>query len=792
MAGNVDINTGVQNTKQQPKSKWGYSTGEYNYNYDYDQNDKNFNFDMEDWYQKNGTVEEFSKKKYIPSQNPEQAEYNFQDPVTKKLVYVDDIQNAPAGVRVFKKDMFGSWNLAGTSSGAYVKQYYYQLEDEEKNKRAAAIRGHIAETKKQRQAEAEARAQKEEQDRQTALNNKVKVERENASKTSFFDMLSDENYDAKDSRGKDLYSPDDVIKAGLNAGLTYEEVTDAIKGTKWDTAKGSRPLIDEALDKYFGYETRGADRRELWAEVKKQNPDITPEQFKAIENEEGNEIINKAKGVITERKQKEEEERKRLADEQARKEQEERDRLKKQEKAANTEAEQRKRNSDLDKKAREFEEKYPFPIAQFWNPGWDWKKKVLLLGEILANFGGNITRGAVAGFNRQVADPVESPMNKYFKDALAAKNERYQRINQVKAKSVADSERRESIIDSLPNLKLLRKKERENIALMFEGNVPSFEQFSNALEDFRTPEQRKAMYEEFKRGRVSYAEGSGNYSAELANKQAEENLKFTQVQNLIKNSKDANDYIQSLKREKAELQQSLIAVDSKKEEDYWKAANYVMNFVNGIETVNSSNSGGTSATANSSNTSSANSSMSAGITAGYAGIGANIGASEGTQTTGSKGESTTASTGFVNGRQTNLLAKLNIPVAQKNGKDFLEMTEKSRQALKKAIQDQINYIDDVLMPEAMALKERVSGINDGIIKAPGQKQWIVREDGSKVELDPEDNVYATKNELTTAKDDGSSVIPLNQTDVVEVMNKLGYSGGTINKDFNYFLTKLKK
>ena len=74
MAGNVDINTGAQNTpapKQQPKSKWGYSTGEYNYNYDYDKDAKNFTFDMDDWYKKNGTIEEFSKKKYIPSQNPE-------------------------------------------------------------------------------------------------------------------------------------------------------------------------------------------------------------------------------------------------------------------------------------------------------------------------------------------------------------------------------------------------------------------------------------------------------------------------------------------------------------------------------------------------------------------------------------------------------------------------------------------------------------------------------------------------------------------------------------------------
>ena len=792
MAGNVDINTGAQNTpapKQQPKSKWGYSTGEYNYNYDYDKDAKNFTFDMDDWYKKNGTIEEFSKKKYIPSQNPEQAEYNFQDPVTKKLVYVDDIQNAPAGVRVFKKDMFGFWNLAGTSSGAYVKQYYSQLEDEEKKKRTAAIRGHIAETKKQRQAEAEARAQKEEQDQQTALNNKVKGERENASKTSFLDMLSDENYDAKDSRGKDLYSPDDVIKAGFNAGLTYEEVTDAIKGTKWDTAKGSRPLIDIALDKYFGYETRGADRRELWAEVKKQNPDITPEQFKAIENEEGNEIINTAKSVITERKQKEEEERKRIADEQARKEQEEIDRLEKQGKAANTEAEQRKLNSDLDKKAREFEEKYPFPIAQFWNPGWDWKKKVLLLGEILANFGANITRGAVAGFNRQVADPVESPMNKYFKNALAAKNERYQGINQVKAKSVADSERRESIIDSLPNLKLLSNKERENIAVMFEGNVPSFEQFSKALEDFRTPEQRKAMYEEFKRGRVSYAEGSGNYSAELANKQAEANFKFSVAQNLIKTSSDANEYLASLERERQELSQKLIDIERGKERDFWEAAQYLMNYIGGIETANTSSSGGSSSSANSSRSSSENMGMNLNINGGYAAMGVQ----QGYNYSGSNGKSLTATSGYVNGKQTDLLKKMNIKTGLKEGKEYIEANEENRKILASQIKERIKDLDENLIPEAKELRKQVQQINDGIIKAPGQKQWIVREDGSKVELDPMDNIYATKNEITTENDNGADVVPMELTDTVEIIQKkLGYDGGNINKDFDYYLTKLRK
>ena len=86
----------------------------------------------------------------------------------------------------------------------------------------------------------------------------------------------------------------------------------------------------------------------------------------------------------------------------------------------------------------------------------------------------------------------------------------------------------------------------------------------------------------------------------------------------------------------------------------------------------------------------------------------------------------------------------------------------------------------------------VGKVKDGIIRAPGIPQKIMRADGTEIQLDPNDNVYATKNELTTEKDDGSDIVHMTQNDeAVTVQKRLGYAGGAINKDFDYYLSKLR-
>ena len=214
-----------------------------------------------------------------------------------------------------------------------------------------------------------------------------------------------------------------------------------------------------------------------------------------------------------------------------------------------------------------------------------------------------------------------------------------------------------------------------------------------------------------------------------------------------------------------------------------------MNYIGGIETANTSSSGGSSSSANSSSSSSENMGMNLNINGGYAAMGVQ----QGYNYSGSNGKSLTATSGYVNGKQTDLLKKMNIKTGLKEGKEYIEANEENRKILASQIKERVKDLDENLIPEAKELRKQVQQINDGIIKAPGQKQWIVREDGSKVELDPMDNIYATKNEITTENDNGADVVPMELTDTVEIIQKkLGYDGGNINKDFDYYLTKLKK
>lgn len=83
-----------------------------------------------------------------------------------------------------------------------------------------------------------------------------------------------------------------------------------------------------------------------------------------------------------------------------------------------------------------------------------------------------------------------------------------------------------------------------------------------------------------------------------------------------------------------------------------------------------------------------------------------------------------------------------------------------------------------------------SSIKDGIVRAKGIPQKIVRADGSEVILSPYDNVYATEKPLTTENDNGGEVVPMELKDEVYFQKRLGYSGGVIRKDFDYYLNIL--
>lgn len=631
---------------------------------------------------------------------------------------------------------------------------------------------------------------KEADEQQKELNKKAKyaqykVNQDKANKLSFDELVSDAGFDMGN-----LTTPDMLVKAARNENILYEDAVERINNSKWGEYNKTHPeeakKTKDALNKYYKEIDRGAERRELFAEAKALNPNLTPEEFLAAEKDDKDGIIASAKQSIADRKAKEEEELKIKAEEEKARQEAKTARLAELGAQAETEAEKRRVSTDADKLAREFEEKYNLPIAQFWNPGWDWKKKVLLLGELLANMSANIFRGAIAGFHGQTAEPVTSPMHKYFSEALAAKNQRYQDINAEKAKSQANVERRESLMSTLSTRYKLSNKEHADISVLFEGAMPTYEEFEKVLGEHRRSEEKKKIFEEFKRMRTSYSEGSDNYARQLGNDQAQEQLKQTKLGNILQNSKEANEAITSLQAEKDRLYELYYQIDKASNNDFWQAANYVLDFVGGIETINNSTSGASSMNSQSGESSSIN----GGVSLSLGVIGVNGGGQKGSNYS----SSSAIQNGYANGKTVDKLKKMNLKVGMENGKEFIKATEENRKALKAEIKKQIANVEE-LLDDAKNVRRIITdnrSIQDGIIRADGQKQWLVREDGSIIGLDPEDNVYATKNELTTEKDDGSSVIPLNQTDVVEVMNKLGYSGGTINKDFNYYLTKLQK
>lgn len=99
------------------------------------------------------------------------------------------------------------------------------------------------------------------------------------------------------------------------------------------------------------------------------------------------------------------------------------------------------------------------------------------------------------------------------------------------------------------------------------------------------------------------------------------------------------------------------------------------------------------------------------------------------------------------------------------------------------------YIRNVVH-EVEAAGGNIVGIRDGIVKAKGIPQKLVRADGSEVILSPNDNIYATEKPMTTDKDNGGEVVPMDIKDEVYFQKKLGYSGGEIRKDFDYYLKRL--
>lgn len=763
MAGTT-INTGTSTGGA--KSPWAYTTGEgYKYNV---KEDGSFDVDMSDFDDKDG-----GSKRYRQSSSSKPGYYFYDG---QKKVYVDSADDAPQGWTVYSND---SWTessplkktLVGT--GKYGRDSYAQSREAELAKRQKSAKAHkssvdSAAAEKQKQAQAQA-AQK-----------KQKANRDSLASLSFADYATDNIYNNEDSSSTEL------IEKAKSEGLTYDDVMKAVDGTKW----ASSSKFTAEVDKAFPEEERDPERKEVWDEYRTENPEASWDDFKNIYGTE-DEGVKSARGRIEERKKAEAEEVSRKEAEAAEAEAKRMEELEKARSEAQTEAEKRRVDAEMQKKAREFEAKYPWAIAQFWNPGWSKGQKWALFGEILSSLAANTINGAVAGFNKTSYTPTKGKTQQYLDAAYDARNKRNQAILDEDAKSQANRIRRDSIIDSSNLLSGLNNEERSKVQTLFEGKTATRAEFYKALGNFRTPEEKEEMYEEYKRAKISYEEGSDKYSKALDTSQKETTLKFSQLQNYLKNEQDANAYVQSLMEERKQLQSQLLDIDKMTEADYWQACQYVMNFVGGLETASTSSQSTKTDTAYSNNRSGWNVGANGNIGNGLVGLGISAGYQNSTDT----GKNSTAISGAVSGKQMDVLKKANIKTAEKNGQQYIEDTKENREALKSYIQAQIDKIDNELLPQAEEVRDVIRSqntINDGIVKGKGVAQKIVRADGQVIHLDPDDNVYATKNDITTENDNGDNVVPMEQDDTLEYQKRLGYvEGNGINKDFDYYLNMIK-
>lgn len=763
MAG-TSINTGTTSSK---KSPWAFTTDDgYNYNI---KEDGSFDIDMSDFDRADG-----GSKNYRQSSSSKPPFYFYNG---NKKVYVDSADDAPQGWTVYSND---SWTdesplkKTAVGTGKYGRDTYTASRNAELEKRSKSAQSHKT---ARDNANAEAKRKADEQ----AKAKKAQENRSALESLSFADYATDETYNNGDSSSTEL------LEKAKSEGLSYDDVMKTVKGTKWETSSKFASEIEKA----YPEEDRDPERKEVWEEYKVDNPDAAFDDFKNLYGTD-DEGVKSAKARIDERKKAEAEEVSRQEAEAAEKEAKRLEELEKARNEAQTEAEKRKTDAEMQKKAREFEAKYPWAIAQFWNPGWNAGQKWALFGEILSSLAANTINGAVAGFNKTSYTPTKGKTQQYLDAAYDARNKRNQAILDEDAKSQANRIRRDSIIDSSNLLSGLNNEERSKVQTLFEGKTATRAEFYKALGNFRTPEEKEEMYEEYKRAKISYEEGSDKYSKSLDNAQKETTLKFSQLQNYLKNEQDASAYVQSLMEERKQLQNQLLEVDKMTEAEYWQACQYVMNFIGGIETASSSKSDTKTDTAYKNNRSGFNVGGNANLGNGFVGLGISAGYQNSTDT----GRNSTAINGAVSGKQLDVLKMANIKTAEKNGKAYIEDTKENREALKRSIQAQIDKIDNELLPQAEEARDVIrsqNSIQDGIVKGRGIAQKIVRADGQEIQLDPNDNIYATKNDITTANDNGENVVPMEQDETLEYQKRMGYvEGSPINKDFDYYLEMMKR
>ena len=399
------------------------------------------------------------------------------------------------------------------------------------------------------------------------------------------------------------------------------------------------------------------------------------------------------------------------------------------------------------------------------NSGLNFGERVARLGEMLAMIGADATKGAYAGFNHQaLPEATKGRYSEIYNNALKNQYERKQDVFESENKANIDKANRISILNSSPILSKLDDTMLSQLADKIVTGITESEwgNYKNALQKKGyTPLEIDEIKSTFNTLRNTFSDITTQRGdvVELNGKELD----------LMRKPQQA---IAELNAQKTELERMLYEVDSLKFDQLSKFMANFKSIYAGIQSVSNS--------------------MSENKEFGYsasASVRGGIPVVSGSVSGGVNGGTGSAKS---TGTNTDQLALEGLAAGKTTAEEWNKETSASRKALKASIQAAIYEIESQI--KSLEKVKKQYSIDDGIVKAPHMKQWLVREDGTRIALNPSDNIYATKNKLTTKKDNKSEdVVPMEKEDkVVVIQKKLGHNcDKRIIKNNDYYLSKLK-
>lgn len=396
------------------------------------------------------------------------------------------------------------------------------------------------------------------------------------------------------------------------------------------------------------------------------------------------------------------------------------------------------------------------------NSGLNFGERVARLGEMLAMIGADATKGAYAGFNHQaLPEATKGRYSEIYNNALKNQYERKQDVFESENKANIDKANRISILKSSP---ILSKLDDDMLSQLADKTVTGITEaeWDNYENDLQKKGYNTQEIEEIKSTFNTLRNTFSDITTQRGNVVELNGKEF----DLMRKPQQA---IAELQAQKAKLNEQLVQVKTLKYEQLKSFLQSFKSIYAGIQSVSNS--------------------MSENKEFGYntsAYVRGGIPVVSGSVSGGVNGGTGSAKS---TGTNTDQLALEGLQTGKIAAEEWNKDTATYRKLLEDSIKEAIKEIDS----QIAALK-KFHSIDDGIVKAPHMKQWLVREDGTRIALNPSDNIYATKNKLTTKKDNKSeNVVPMEKEDkVVVIQKKLGHNcDKRIIKNNDYYLSKLK-